>query len=621
MNNRLSRLLPRLDRIKWLPYFLAGAGAALYILLAVIKAQSLSTYVDEGMYLYKGYLFLTGQYTPYQDFGVWTNKPPLAFLVPGTIQYLFGPGLGVGRTFYIFLALLTILGLWILAVRFAGPWAGIIVPWAFALNPAEIKNLTLVITEGQVAFTITWALVCILALKRKPGHFLLAGLLGGLTIMTRIETLPFFGLLILYVWWQHGIRSAGWTVAGLLPPILIFHIIYWPGILALWTWLPGAVTPFLDVFRVTAGSLATASTPASLYLTYFWLVIRLHPFSFLGAISVLLLWPARSKWKSTFHFKMAAFLAIAFFGLWAEYLMIAFGMDFCVSCIITYAVFFDYIGLLLLIVSFSSLKRSVTPLRSAAVFIIMAISVVLILYSGAEDLKDFSRFLVSFPVPRIRGMQFQPGTAQFWVAVRNKFGLGLDFFYVVVPIALGILAAVVLILFVRRLHRARWTPLLSPAYLMVCTLLILSFVLSPTRILAGGNDYFACKNVLKSFDRVGDQLSGVVQPGEKVYWEGRSAAIFLYLPQVSIYPPQLNHDHSFRIGSDPNELLKRGFWNQELATQWLNEADIILIEKPYLRDWEEQILYYSNGGYTEVMQTSFLGACDGATRIVVLRKK
>jgi hypothetical protein len=83
----------------------------------------------------------------------------------------------------------------------------------------------------------------------------------------------------------------------------------------------------------------------------------------------------------------------------------------------------------------------------------------------------------------------------------------------------------------------------------------------------------------------------------------------------------LNHDHSFRIGSDPNELLKRGFWNQELATQWLNEADIILIEKPYLRDWEEQILYYSNGGYTEVMQTSFLGACDGATRIVVLRKK
>jgi hypothetical protein len=427
------------------------------------------------------------------------------------------------------------------------------------------------------------------------------------------------------------------------------------------------VTPFLDVFRVTAGSLATASTPASLYLTYFWLVIRLHPFSFLGAISVLLLWPARSKWKSTFYFKMAAFLAVAFFGLWAEYLVIAFGMDFCVSCIITYAVFFDYIGLLLLIVSFSSLKRSMPPLRSAAVFIIMAISVVLILYSGAEDLKNFSRFLVSFPVPRIRGMQFLPGTAQFWVAVRNKFGLGLDFFYVVVPIVVGILAATGLTLFVRRLHRSWSKPrqrqaatlaphasagvgspsgmshrdkprqrqaatlaphasagvgsLISPAYLMVCTVLLLSFVLSPTRILAGGNDYFACKNVLKSFDRVGDQLSGVIQPGEKVYWEGRSAAIFLYLPQVSIYPPQLNHDHSFRIGSDSAGLLKRGFWNQELATQWLNESDIILIEKPYLRDWEEQILYYSNGGYTEVMQTSFLGACDGATRIVVLRKK
>jgi hypothetical protein len=155
---------------------------------------------------------------------------------------------------------------------------------------------------------------------------------------------------------------------------------------------------------------------------------------------------------------------------------------------------------------------------------------------------------------------------------------------------------------------------------MVCAVLTLSFVLSPTKILGGGNDYFACKNVLPGFDRVSNQLMKVIQPGQKVYWEGRSVAIFLYLPQVSIYPPQLNQDHSFRIGSDSTELLKRGFWNQQLATQWLKEADIILIEKPYLKDWEEQILYNS-GGYTEVMQTSFLGSCNEATRIVVLLRK
>jgi hypothetical protein len=620
MKKYLSNFGHWLLNIKWLPYALSAAGGLLYIFWAIAKARSLSTYIDEGMYLYKGFLFLTHQYTPYQGYGVWTNKPPLAFLIPGTVQYLFGPGLGVGRYFSVALSVFTILGLWLIAKRFSGPWAGAIIVWAFTLNPAEIKNLTLAITQGEVAFFIVWTLVCILGEKRKLWHFLLAGLLGGLAIMTRLEIFPFFILAVLYLWWQHGWKSAAWAAIGIVIPVVALSAVYWPGILSLLTFLPKSLTPFLDQFRITAKSLGSEPTSFSLYLMYFWLVIRLHPISFLGALSVFLLWPSHSNWKSPFYYKMAIFLTIAFVGFWVEYLLVAFGMDFCVSCVITYVVYFDYIGLLLLVIFFSSVQRKASLWRSIAIFFVMAVSIVFVLFSGAEDLKNFSQLMVSFPIPRMRNLHFLPGTAEFWRAIYNKFGLGLDFFYTVVPIAIGVLVAVILILLVKRWTRNLRNPAISSAYLMICTVLVLAFVLSPTMVLAGGNNYFACKNVLSSFGRVGKELQTMVKPGQKVYWEGRSVAIFLYLPQVNLYPPQLNQNHSFRIGSDSESLLRNGFWNQELAVQWLEDADIILIEKPYLRDWEEQILYYS-GKYREVFQTSFLGGCDGSTRIVVIEKK
>jgi hypothetical protein len=438
--------------------------------------------------------------------------------------------------------------------------------------------------------------------------------------MTRIEIFTFFTLMLLYLWWQHGRKAAAWALFGILIPIVVLGTLYWPGILALLTYLPRTFTPFLDQFRVTATSISTAPTPFSLYLTYFWMVVRLHPIPFLGVMSVFLLWPLRSNWKSPLHFKTALFLVISFAGLWVEYLLVAFGMDFCVSCIISYVVYFDYLGLLLLVITFSSIRQQAGSWRSLTVFLFIAASIILIFFSGIEDLKNFSRLVVSFPVPRVRDMQIQPGTAEFWVAIRNKFGLEMDFFYAVVPIVVGLVVTIILILLAKRLGRHWRQSSLSPAYLMICIVLILAFILSPTTILAGGNNYFTCENVLSSYERVGGELQTVVTPGQKVYWEGRRVAIFLYLPPVQVYPPQLNHNHSFRIGDDSQDLLQHGFWNQELAIQWLDDADIILVEKNFLRDWEEQILYYS-GKYREIMQTSFLGACDEATRIVVLEKK
>ena len=82
-------------------------------------------------------------------------------------------------------------------------------------------------------------------------------------------------------------------------------------------------------------------------------------------------------------------------------------------------------------------------------------------------------------------------------------------------------------------------------------------------------------------------MSQVIEPGSNIYWEGRLLAIFLYLPDVHIYAPQMNHVHSYFTGGDPDTFLRFSQWNDELARQWLEEADYILVqntEKVYLTD-------------------------------------
>jgi len=119
--------------------------------------------------------------------------------------------------------------------------------------------------------------------------------------------------------------------------------------------------------------------------------------------------------------------------------------------------------------------------------------------------------------------------------------------------------------------------------------LIAGLVLSPTKALGWGNPFFDCEgqDVFASYERAGRALSEVIEPGSKIYWEGRIPAIFLYLPDVKVYPPQLNHVHSYKVGGDPDILLRTNRWNDTLAEQWLAEADYILVqmtERVYLTD-------------------------------------
>ena len=131
----LKTFIRRIASTPWVAEILAGLGVLLYVLQSSLYIHQIIPTLDEGGYLYKGYLFATGVYKPYQDFGPLTNKMPLSFLIPGWVQAVFGPGLRSGRYFAIFLGVLMLLGLWLAVRRLSGHWWAAAVVWAVAIDP------------------------------------------------------------------------------------------------------------------------------------------------------------------------------------------------------------------------------------------------------------------------------------------------------------------------------------------------------------------------------------------------------------------------------------------------------------------------------------------------------
>ena len=102
--------LNRLLSVRWLAEVMAVLGGIWFLIQTIIYALTQESILDEGAYLYKGYLFATGQYVPYQAYGPWTNHMPLSFMIPGWIQLILGPGLRTGRYFAIAMAGLLLIG-------------------------------------------------------------------------------------------------------------------------------------------------------------------------------------------------------------------------------------------------------------------------------------------------------------------------------------------------------------------------------------------------------------------------------------------------------------------------------------------------------------------------------
>jgi hypothetical protein len=86
IRTRTLAFVAKLPRRRGLAAAFALIGAGLYLLHSWASAHGQASVLDEGLYLYKGYLFASGRYWPFADNGPWTNHMPLSFFIPGWIQ-------------------------------------------------------------------------------------------------------------------------------------------------------------------------------------------------------------------------------------------------------------------------------------------------------------------------------------------------------------------------------------------------------------------------------------------------------------------------------------------------------------------------------------------------------
>jgi hypothetical protein len=616
----------------WLAPAAAAAGFALYLALSWHHARTQASVLDEGLYLYKGWLFAAGRYTPFQDFGPWTNHMPLSFLVPGWIQVLFGPGLRTGRILALATGLLSLTGIWALARRFGGSWWGAAAVWAVALNPAVTKIFSIQASQGLAACILIGAFVLTLGEGRRNWELAAGGVLAGALALTRINLSPVLPLLAIYVFLVHGRRAGILFTAVGLGLFIALHAVFWPGILRMWApWFPEALTPFLDPFRrpPNDGGLWAPEVDLRGRTTSFLQGLRFHLVPISAAVAALAFWPGDGAGWTRSRRLTAVFLLGLFGLLFGMHAWASLAQDYCVFCFPIYLSFFSLIGLFLVPLTFRHWTHARPGGRLMAAAVLLAGAVL-----GASAASVVGPDLLGQPsivrllrteIPRTSG----PGTIPLWGLVENISGRDYEtivrttLFAGRVALAglIGLGASLAALALARRLplgdrpfaHRA------------AAWFIVFGLLLSPSRFLAGGYTSYNCTgDVIAAYESAGRQLAAAIPPDAQVFWgTGGSPVPLLYLPYVRIYPAQLNGAFSFKFGGDPEALNRFGHWNRDLAEAWIRQSDVVLTNIGTLSGagtgWLSGAM--ETGGFERTGQTGLIHPCDPGSEILIFTRK
>lgn len=603
-------------------------GFIAYLAQSIVYIFTSRTMLDEGLYLVKGWYFANGTYTPFQDYGVLTNQMPLSFLIPGFFLKLFGANLLTGRGYAVLLGAIGLWLLWLATRRLSTPSLAAGVVWAVALNVAVVRIYSLALSQVLVNVLLVGMLVLSLRRVLEAKHAFAAGLLCAVMVLVRINMLPLLGIWLLYLLWQHGAKLAAWGGLGFLAGFIPVHALYWPNILRLWAyWIPQGWIPALQPFYTPWDKYTGAPLPTNWdWLTNledrtwdpiisFWEGVRFNFVLFAGTLANLLLWPKRKSWPDVFAFRLAVFLNVAFVGLTLVHMWASLGTQSCTSfCFSGYMAFFSSLGLLAVAVTAPHWRHELSWGRAAFV----ALAVLLLLSGvGFATAEDTGAWLANLNIP------IGANGIPFWGLFENKFGISYHDSRRIIPTltGLGVAAAVIagVLIFTLRKGTARKAP---SAFL--AGLLLLGLLLSPTALLSYGDANLQCGgNVIAAYASLGDELTPLVSSSDKIYYQGpNSPAILMYLPPATIYPPQLNNVFSFsNRGGDASadELLRFGYWNEELKQQWIGEADLVLIEARRYPEWQALV---EDGTFNIVAHTGVIEECRGKdSEILLLRRK
>jgi len=597
-----------MSQIKRIPYFIefiTVIGLVFYIAQTWKFANSLDSIGDEGSYLYKGYMFARGDYAPFQQYTFWTNKAPLAFLIPGYFQLWFGPGLRVGREFAIVLSVLMLIGVWITARRLGGRnWAAVAV-WVFALSTAQISVYSEAVSQGLVACMMAWMFVLTLGGDRPLWQLVLGSALSILIVMTRQNMAVVPALLVPYIFWQYGSRAGWWALCVSAVLFIGFHVLYWPGILQIWApWLPQSLTPFLDNFRIIAPLAGTEFVFEASTLSRFQsFATGVHDyfFVFLGSLGALILWPKQESWKGSSQFKMAVFLGATFFLLFIMHTLASLPTDFCVHCFSGYQAFYTTAGFFFILVVFSNgVDRSTWRLP--------LLIIALLFFAANLGLYYYQKWgdwlLNNVQLPRLnrilRGGEFS--AIPLRDVLTYTLNLAPELQKRIVPAAAGLLIGSILVIFIWAIHHFLFrknTKALYPFAQLVLAACLFVGTAFPVLLSDPAGEKKCSTHFLSYYEEAGRSLARLVPPGSQIYWNGsgRQLAFMLYLDDVKIFPPQIHAGGGYAIG-ESDHLLKFGLYNEQLDKQWRDSADILMVWDTYFT--KEVREFFDQPGYERV---------------------
>ncbi len=561
------------------PILLATVSILFMVVRSFLYANMLPARLDESLFLYKGYLFATGVYKPFEPYGPWTNKNPLAFLIPGWIQQIFGYGLRTGRIASILLGAMTLVAIWIIVKRLTSSKLATLSVALTALNPLYAWTFAQFISQSLTIILLAWTLVFSLGKDRSKWEILFGTILSVLVVQVRQNMLPVPFLLILYIFWQQGVKIGFISLLTGIGAMLATTFPFWPAIIRNYVAvIPDFIKPIIYqyVYFPYGGVDHTSIPGITERILSFTQGIRAHLVEFIGlVISVILSIKQKfsGKHNTTILFLITTYVILFLAHMWA-----AIFNNYCVFCFTNYLTFFGIIGSILFTLT---LHQEVWD-SSSTILIVINITLVMFLglSIGFSIHPDIGHYLLELQVPRVSNLKIAPGTVSLWTLLSNKFGATYDELEILIPSISGILISILLVLItflIKRFQKSNRSFLFN---LLSITLIIWgSFSFFLTEIQYNKDEYRYERNIIQTYEDIGAYLNSKIEPGSKVWYWGVSGQIILgYLEDIYIYPPQLNSIFNYVVGDSGDVLYEHGYWNEEFALAWLNDCDYAIVE-------------------------------------------
>jgi hypothetical protein len=239
---------------------------------------------------------------------------------------------------------------------------------------------------------------------------------------------------------------------------------------------------------------------------------------------------------------------------------------------------------------------------------------------GFSAFEDIGTSLLRLPAPLMRDMRFLPGFVTVQDILSNRFDLSTNAAKKYSSAAFGLIAGglVTLLIYImaRRRRLTPGAPSFSAYY--ASALLGLGLILSP--VLNGRFGMPDCQvDVIASHEQIGAHLSSIIPDGSLVYWDGGlSAAPLLYLPNVDIFPAQINRGYSYLKGGDPVALNRLGLWNAEMDAEWKATAQYFIISEAKYSRWQD---FFTPEQFSEFPPTPVGTSCVEKTHLRIFRRK